>query len=88
MPSCYLQFFPCLATVVALAACSNFPYSPRPIDPGATASEFIARSGDVEGVKPFVTANGYAPDAWPPAQWGLKELTLVAQRPFQSFYIR
>lgn len=29
-------------------------------------------------MKPFVAANGYAPDAWPPAQWGLKELTLVA----------
>jgi cobalt-zinc-cadmium efflux system outer membrane protein len=78
MSSGYLQFVPCLATVVAIAACSAVPYSSRPLDTEATASEFIARSGDVDGLKQFVTANGYAPDAWPPEQWGLKELTLVA----------
>ena len=78
MASCCLQFVPCLATVIAIAACSTVPYSPRPLEAEATASEFIARSGDGEGVKRFVTANGYAPDAWPPPQWGLKELTLVA----------
>jgi cobalt-zinc-cadmium efflux system outer membrane protein len=78
MPSGYLQFVPWLATVIAIAACSGVPYSSRPLQPEATASEFITRSGDVGGVKTFVTANGYAPDAWPPQQWGLKELTLVA----------
>ncbi len=78
MFSAYLQFVPCLATVIAIAACSAVPYSSRPLEVEATASEFIARSGDVDGLKQFVTANGYAPDAWPPEQWGLKELTLVA----------
>ncbi len=78
MASRYLPFVPCLATVIAIAACSTVPYSPRPLEPEATAAAFIARSGDGDGVKRFVTANGYASDAWPPQQWGLKELTLVA----------
>ena len=71
-------FVPCLAAVIAIAACSTVPYSARPLDPGATVSEFLARSGEVEGVKTFVTANGYSPNSWPPEQWGLRELTLVA----------
>ena len=78
MSSGYLQFVPCLATVIAIAACSAVPYSSRPLEPEATASEFITRSADVDGLKRFATANGYAPDAWPPEQWGLKELALVA----------
>ena len=78
MSSGYLQFVPGLATVIGIAACSAVPYSSRPLEAEATASEFIARSGDVDGLKRFVTANAYAPEAWPPEQWGLKELTLVA----------
>ena len=54
---------PCLATVIAIAACSAVPYSSRRLEPEATGSEFIARSGAVDGLKRFVTANGYAPDA-------------------------
>ncbi|MBI3527746.1 MAG: TolC family protein [Betaproteobacteria bacterium] len=73
-----LTFLPGLAAAIAIAACSTVPYSPRPLEAEATAAEFIARSGDVDGLKQFVTANGYAPNAWPPEQWGLKELTLVA----------
>ncbi len=73
-----LKFLPGLAAVIAIAACSAVPYSSRPLEAEATASEFIARSGAVDGLKRFVTANGYAPDAWPPDQWGLKELTLIA----------
>jgi outer membrane protein, heavy metal efflux system len=73
-----LKFVPVLATVIAIAACSSIPYSPRPLDPEATTTEFLARSADVDGLKRFATANGYAPEAWPPQQWGLKELTLVA----------
>ncbi len=64
--------------MLAVAACSSVPYSARPLDPEATASEFQARSADVDGLKRFVAANGYAMEAWPPQQWGLKELTLVA----------
>jgi cobalt-zinc-cadmium efflux system outer membrane protein len=78
MSSAYLQMVPGLATVIAIAACSAVPYSSRPLDTDATASEFIARTGDFDGLKRFVAANGYAPDAWPPGEWGLKELTLVA----------
>ena len=78
MSSGYLRFVPGLATVIAIAACSVVPYSSRPLDTEASAAEFLARSGDADGLKRFATANGYAPEAWPPAQWSLKELTLVA----------
>jgi cobalt-zinc-cadmium efflux system outer membrane protein len=74
----YLKFLPGLAAVTAIAACSSIPYSPRPLEPEATASEFLARSAAVDGLKRFATANGYAAGAWPPEQWSLRELTLVA----------
>ena len=74
----YLKFLPGLAAVIAIAACSSVPYSPRPLEPEATAAEFLARSADVDGLKRFATANGYAPEVWPPEQWGLRELTLIA----------
>ena len=78
MPRGYLNFVPGLAAAITIAACSSVAYSPRPLDPEATTSEFLARSGDVDGLKRFAAANGYAPDAWPPEQWGLKELALAA----------
>ena len=78
MSSRYLRFVSGLATVIAIAACSVVPYSSRPLDTDASAAEFLARSGDADGLKRFAAANGYAPAAWPPAQWSLKELTLVA----------
>ena len=74
----YLTFLPGLAAIIAIAACSTVAYSPRPLDPEASSSEFLARSAEVQGLKRFATANGYAAEAWPPEQWGLKELTLVA----------
>ncbi|HKB82014.1 MAG TPA: TolC family protein [Burkholderiales bacterium] len=74
----YLIVFSGLAAAIGLAGCSSVPYSPRPLDPEATESAFLARSADVDGLKRFAAANGYAPDAWPPPQWGLKELTLLA----------
>ena len=74
----FLKILTGTSTAIAIAACSTIAYSPRPLEPEATAARFIARSGDADGLKRFVTANGYAPDAWPPEQLGLKELTLVA----------
>ena len=74
----YLTFIPGLATVIAIAACSSIAYSPRPLDADATSSEFLTRSAGVDDLKRFAMANGYAGQAWPPEQWGLKELTLVA----------
>jgi outer membrane protein TolC len=74
----HLKVISGLATAIAIAACSSVPYSPRPLDPQASSSAFLARSGDAEGLKRFAAANGYAPEAWPPAKWGLKDLTLVA----------
>ena len=78
MSSGHLKFVPGLAAAIAIAACSSVAYSPKPLDPEASAAEFLARSADVDGLKQFAVANGYAAEAWPPQQWGLKELTLVA----------
>ena len=67
-----------LVVTIALTACSNMAYSPRPLDPAATAPEYAQRSGNAEGLKSFAVANGYSASAWPPALWGLRELTLTA----------
>jgi outer membrane protein TolC len=74
----YLTFVAGLAAVIAIAACSSVPYSPRALDPDAASAEFLARSAQADGLKRFAAANGYAAQDWPPQQWGLKELTLVA----------
>jgi outer membrane protein TolC len=74
----YLNFLPGLAIVIAIVACSSVAYSPRPLDADATASEFLARSAGVDGLKRFAVANGYAEQGWPPQLWGPRELTLVA----------
>jgi outer membrane protein, heavy metal efflux system len=74
----YLIFISGVAAAIALAGCSAVAYSPRTIDPEATSAEFLARSADVDGLKRFAAANGYSAQDWPPQQWGLKELTLVA----------
>ncbi len=67
-----------LAALVAATACSTVPYAPRPLDPEASAEAFLARSVTVDGLKRFAQANGYTAQAWPPEQWGLRELTLTA----------
>ena len=77
MPPGYSKLFPGLA-IVAVAACTSIPYSPRPIDADAAVTEFLARSPEVEGLRQFAQANGYSQQTWPPQQWDLGELTLVA----------
>jgi outer membrane protein TolC len=64
--------------MVFLAACSSVAYSPRPLDPDATAAAFEARTADGDGLKQFASANGYDTTVWPPGEWGLQELTLAA----------
>ncbi|HEX4985512.1 MAG TPA: TolC family protein [Burkholderiales bacterium] len=66
------------AMAAFLGGCSTLPYTSRPIDPEAAAASYQARSVDAEGLKAFAVANGYDAAQWPPAQWGLQELTLAA----------
>jgi outer membrane protein TolC len=61
-----------------VAGCSSLPYSPRPLDPDATAPEYAQRSGNADGLKRLAVANEYSESAWPPGEWGLRELTLAA----------
>src|SRR5579859_6279988 len=72
-----LKFFSAAAGFLALAACSSVAYSPRPLKVEESAAEFLGRSGDTSALKAFAIANGYRAQDWPPAQWGLAELTLV-----------
>jgi cobalt-zinc-cadmium efflux system outer membrane protein len=68
-----------LLLVAAVAAgCSSTPYKPRPLDQDAAIAEYAQRGADTEGLKAFAQANGYEAAQWPPAQWGLRELTLAA----------
>jgi hypothetical protein len=67
-----------VAVTVTVTACSSLPYSPRPLDAEATAPEYAQRSGNADGLKRFAVANGYSESAWPPVEWGLRELTLAA----------
>lgn len=67
-----------LAILVAAAGCSPAPYTARPLDQDAAIAEYAQRSATTDGLKRFAVANGYAESAWPPRQWGLRELTLVA----------
>lgn len=67
-----------LVAMVFLAACNSVAYSPRPLDPDATAAAFETRTADGDGLKQFASANGYDTTVWPPREWGLRELTLAA----------
>lgn len=67
-----------LLFVVAAAGCSSTPYVPRPLDQDAALAEYAQRSAGTDGLRQFAIANGYAQADWPPAQWGLRELTLAA----------
>lgn len=67
-----------VAVAVLAGGCSTRQYSPRPLDPEATASEYTLRSAGADGLRRFAAANGYPDAVWPPAQWGLRELTLAA----------
>ncbi|MEO8164409.1 MAG: TolC family protein [Betaproteobacteria bacterium] len=74
----YLNLLSGLTALVATSACSTVAYAPRPLDPATSAAQFQARSVQVDGLKSFAEANGYPVQTWPPAQWGLRELTLTA----------
>ena len=79
MPSRWVQqSWLWVAVTVTVAACSSLPYSPRPLDPEATAPEYAKRSGNSDGLKRFAVANGYSESVWPSREWGLRELTLTA----------
>ena len=68
---------PGLTALMLLAACSMAPYTPRALDSEASVTEFLARSVQVDELKQFAQANGYA-HSWPPQQWDVEALTLVA----------
>lgn len=65
-------------SLAAIAGCSTQTYQPRPLDVEALPAEYAQRSTQADALRRFVAANGYPVEAWPPAAWGLHELTLAA----------
>ncbi|HZQ48642.1 MAG TPA: TolC family protein, partial [Verrucomicrobiae bacterium] len=66
-----------LSLVVLLAGCVK--YQPKPISPAETESSFRSRSVNDPKLQAFVQRNlTNPPDSWPPAEFNLESLTLVA----------
>ncbi len=63
------------AALMSLVACIR--YHPRPIAPAKTMEDFESRRLDSPELGAFLIANKEA-EAWPPAAWDLKSLTLAA----------
>lgn len=59
-----------------LCACAPRPYTPRELAADASG-EYAARSPALPALAEFAAGSGYE-RRWPPAQWNLTELTLVA----------
>ncbi len=64
--------------LVTMAGCSTLTYQPRPLDVEALPAEYAKRSIQADALRRFVAANGYPVELWPPAEWGLHQLTLAA----------
>ncbi|WP_167759837.1 TolC family protein [Massilia horti] len=60
-----------------LSSCAHQRYDPRPVSLDGIASQIEAHSLDSPELRAFVQAH-YPDKAWPPAQWDLDALTLVA----------
>jgi outer membrane protein TolC len=61
----------------AVAACSPARYAPRALDVDALAGEYAGRTTGEPALAQFAAQSGYE-QPWPPGQWRLAELTLVA----------
>jgi outer membrane protein, heavy metal efflux system len=66
-----------LACAYALPGCNLQPYRPQPLEPGQTASAFLARTPDEPAVRAYLEAQGVPTTEWPLPSWGLRELTLL-----------
>jgi outer membrane protein TolC len=69
-------------TAVLLAlpvlGCAMQSYKPQPLEPAKVAAELGARRSDDAGLRAFMERHGYPVSNWPPAQWDLAGLTLMA----------
>jgi outer membrane protein, heavy metal efflux system len=68
-----------VAGALLAAACAPIAYSPKAVDtdPEAEVRRHEARAPADETLAALVASSGYA-DAWPPAVWRLRDLTLLA----------
>lgn len=67
-----------LGALVLLSSCTFQTYSPKPLDPAATAAKLQKRNPSAPAFQEYLKSQGYAPEQLPIQQWGLPELTLSA----------
>ncbi|HLF59214.1 MAG TPA: TolC family protein [Alphaproteobacteria bacterium] len=58
--------------------CALQSYRPQPLEPARIATELGARRSDDQGLRAFMERHGDAVAQWPPQQWDLAALTLMA----------
>jgi outer membrane protein TolC len=63
---------------IALSGCALQSYRAAPLDPGASAQRFEARTLDSPALKEYMLTHGLSAAQWPVERWGLTELTLAA----------
>lgn len=61
-----------------ILGCAAQMYRPQPLEPARIATELGARRSDDPGLRAFMERHGYPVSTWPPAQWDLAALTLMA----------
>ena len=61
-----------------LFGCANQTYRPQPLEPARIAAELGQRRTDDDGLRAFMERHGFAAKEWPPQQWDLAALTLMA----------
>lgn len=69
---------PAALLVLPLVGCAAQVYEPRPVYVLKVAADLQARSADDEGLRAFMAEHGRATDVWPPPEWDLGSLTLMA----------
>jgi outer membrane protein, heavy metal efflux system len=65
-----------LTVMLIASGCAFQTYSPKPIDPEVSASQFDARAIDTPPLREYLESKGVS--EWPVRNWGLHELTLLA----------
>lgn len=64
--------------LVLCTGCALESYKPLPLEPERSAAAYALRSTQDEGLKTFMLRHASQGTQWPPAQWGLPELTLLS----------
>jgi outer membrane protein TolC len=68
----------CAPAFALLFGCALQEYSPAPIDPAVSATQFEERSTNAPALRDYMARQGQPPAEWPLRRWNLSDLTLAA----------